>query len=70
MPRNPGFPQGRPAGPSKVAPLDPRRVRAATYDVMRAPSYVQQFPAPVRPGAMDFKRIASKCFAADGGRHG
>ena len=65
MPRNPGFPRGRPAGRAKAQPRDPNRVPAAQYDVMRAPLYVQGNPPPVRPGALDFKRIESKLFAKE-----
>ncbi len=62
MPRNPGFPRGRPAGRTVTPPPNPQRVPAAQYDVMRAPPYVQGNQHPVRAGALDFKTLPSKLF--------
>ena len=43
----------------------PARVPAAQINVMHGPNYTQKFSPPVRPGALDFKRIPSKLFAKE-----
>ena len=53
----------------KLLPVGhPQRVPARQTNVMHGATYTQGFAAPVRPGALDFKTIGSKCFA-QGGRH-
>lgn len=48
----------------------PNRVPAPQINVMHGPTYIQAFAAPVRPGALAFKQIGSKCFAPQGDSRG